>query len=213
MAELSVDKSAENVGNEEAGKIITDEDDELIKIGFNTYKDYFMNYYGGWKFIILVNSAMVVFTGFRLCTDYITGKWADDPDQSGDKFAYYSILSFTFAVGQSIGVACRSGTLVYFNLGATKKLHGMMLRNIFEAPVNLYFDQTPIGRILNRFSKDLNVLDTQLPFQIGSCMAMNYLLIYTIVVAIIAVPYTAILLPVIFMWSACLIRRVSASIT
>ena len=123
-----------------------------------------MNYFGGWKFIILVNLAMGIFTIFKLCTDYITGQWADDPDQSGSKFTYYSLLSFGFAVGQSFGVGCRSSTLVYFSLGATKKLHGMMLRNIFEAPVNLYFDQTPIGRILNRFSKDLNVLDTQLPF-------------------------------------------------
>lgn len=88
-----------------------------------------------------------------------------------------------------------------------------MLRSVFEAPVNLYFDQTPIGRILNRFSKDLNVLDSDLPFQVGTFLATNYLLFYVIVVAIIAVPYTAILLPIIIAWSSCLIRQVSASIT
>ena len=35
------------------GKIISDENDEIIKIDFNCYKRYFMNYYGGWTFIIL----------------------------------------------------------------------------------------------------------------------------------------------------------------
>jgi hypothetical protein len=35
------------------GKIISDENDEVIKIDFNCYKRYFMNYYGGWTFIIL----------------------------------------------------------------------------------------------------------------------------------------------------------------
>ena len=28
-----------------------------------------------------------------------------------------------------------------------------------EAPVNLYFDVTPVGRIMNKFSKDLNSIE------------------------------------------------------
>jgi hypothetical protein len=31
------------------------------------------------------------------------------------------------------------------------------------APVNLYYDVTPIGRILNKFSKDLNDTETEMP--------------------------------------------------
>jgi hypothetical protein len=34
------------------GKMMTDEDNEVIRVGFQSYKRYFMNYYGGWKFII-----------------------------------------------------------------------------------------------------------------------------------------------------------------
>jgi len=34
------------------GKIMTDEDNEVISVGFQSYKRYFMNYYGGWNFII-----------------------------------------------------------------------------------------------------------------------------------------------------------------
>ncbi len=34
---------------------------------------------------------------------------------------------------------------------------------VFAAPINTYFDVTPLGRILNRFSKDLDVVDCQLP--------------------------------------------------
>ena len=40
-----------------------------------------------------------------------------------------------------------------------------MLENIIKAPVNLYFEITPIGRILNKFSKDLNQIEyTKLAF-------------------------------------------------
>ena len=32
--------------------MMTDEDNELIRVGFESYKRYFMNYNGGWSFII-----------------------------------------------------------------------------------------------------------------------------------------------------------------
>ena len=42
---------------------------------------------------------------------------------------------------------------------AAKAIHREMLKKVLNAPINLYFDVTPIGRILNRFSKDLNVVE------------------------------------------------------
>ena len=36
-----------------------------------------------------------------------------------------------------------------------------MINRTVLAPVNLYFDITPVGRILNKFSKDLNAIETQ----------------------------------------------------
>jgi len=37
-----------------------------------------------------------------------------------------------------------------------------MIKKVMGAPVNLYFDVTPIGRILNKFSKDLNDTETEI---------------------------------------------------
>lgn len=48
---------------------------------------------------------------------------------------------------------------------AAVTLHLEMLRGILRAPLRL-FDVTPIGRILARFSKDIDVLDTTLPFYV-----------------------------------------------
>jgi ABC-type multidrug transport system fused ATPase/permease subunit len=38
--------------------------------------------------------------------------------------------------------------------------HNTVIEKVMSAPVNLFFDVTPIGKILNRFSRDLEILDT-----------------------------------------------------
>lgn len=45
---------------------------------------------------------------------------------------------------------------------AAKKMHISLLAGILHAPVS-YFDQTPIGRIIQRFNRDLEVVDSEFP--------------------------------------------------
>jgi ABC-type multidrug transport system fused ATPase/permease subunit len=54
----------------------------------------------------------------------------------------------------------RNAVLVLTGWSAAKIIHQQMLNRVINAPINLYFDITPIGRILNRFSKDLSIMDT-----------------------------------------------------
>jgi ABC-type multidrug transport system fused ATPase/permease subunit len=44
-------------------------------------------------------------------------------------------------------------------LRAGREIHEQMIDKILHAPANLYFDVTPVGRILNKFSKDLKGLE------------------------------------------------------
>lgn len=46
-------------------------------------------------------------------------------------------------------------------LGTSSKLHGNLLSAILAAPI-AFFDVTPIGRVLNRFSSDMVVVDEEL---------------------------------------------------
>ena len=49
-----------------------------------------------------------------------------------------------------------------------------MIRRIVYAPINLYFDITPIGKSLNKFSKDLNGLELFLGYSIGTMLSAVY---------------------------------------
>jgi len=83
---------------------------------------------------------------------------------------------------------------------------------VLRAPVNLYFDTTPIGRILNRFSKDLQELESGFSFLLGSAYAMVFNLVYVVVIAVFALSWIAILLPIIGFISIKILKQSSAAI-
>ena len=56
----------------------------------------------------------------------------------------------------------RAYAFVLVVLKSSENLHNDMVTAILKAPV-LFFDSNPIGRILNRFSKDIGCLDEVLP--------------------------------------------------
>ena len=100
-----------------------------------------------------------VLTG-RVGSDYVIGQWAFN--KNGDQktnFWYYSGIALSFCVFASCATFARSGVCQLFTLRAGREIHEQMIDKILHAPVNLYFDVTPVGRILNKFSKDLNGLE------------------------------------------------------
>jgi ATP-binding cassette subfamily C (CFTR/MRP) protein 1 len=65
---------------------------------------------------------------------------------------------------------------------ATRFLHIVMLRGVLRAPLT-FFDTTPIGRIIGRFAKDVDVVDTTMPQQISDlvyCLFEVILMLYGI---------------------------------
>jgi ABC-type multidrug transport system fused ATPase/permease subunit len=57
----------------------------------------------------------------------------------------------------------RSRLVLWVAIKSCSSLHKRLLRGVLRAPVNTYFDVTPLGRILNRFSKDVDHVDQGLP--------------------------------------------------
>jgi len=106
-------------------------------------------------------------------------------------------LISVFAVLSSLGIYLRTMSLTTFCWYGNRRLQEDMIKQVLNAPVNLYFDTTPIGRILNRFSKDLSVAETVMPWSIGNFYAAFYQLLAVLVLSVVDSPYLIIIFPVI----------------
>jgi ATP-binding cassette, subfamily C (CFTR/MRP), member 1 len=56
-------------------------------------------------------------------------------------------------------------------LNAARFLHNHLLNTTIRAPTSTFFDVTPVGRILNRFSKDIDTADNDLPATLRAFVA------------------------------------------
>lgn len=60
-----------------------------------------------------------------------------------------------------------------------------MIAKIIRAPVNLFFDRVPVGRLLNRFSKDLAVIDSYISSDFDGTLAFIFAFFADLTVCIV----------------------------
>nr|CAD7448332.1 unnamed protein product [Timema bartmani] len=82
-----------------------------------------------------------------------------------------------FGLGQVIGSVLATLAISIGTINAARILHNGLLRNALRLPQST-FDTTPTGRILNRFSSDINTLDVLFPMVLRFCIPQIYRRIY-----------------------------------
>lgn len=93
-----------------------------------------------------------------------------------------------------------SFTLAMGNIGAAKKLHHNLLTNKLHTPQS-FFDTTPIGRIINRFSKDIYVIDEALPATVLMLLGTVFVSLSTMIVIISSTPiFAVVIVPLAFIY-------------
>ena len=89
-----------------------------------------------------------------------------------------------------IGVAalCQAFAIAVSCLNAAKSLHDTLLHSILRAPMS-FFDTTPLGRIINRFAKDIDTLDLAMPMVIRQALLSFSGVVTTIFIISYSTPY------------------------
>ncbi|XP_044137454.1 ATP-binding cassette sub-family C member 9 isoform X6 [Bufo gargarizans] len=167
----------EEEGDEEEEE--EDEEDEMstalrlrTKMPWKTCWRYLTS--GGYFLLFLMVFSKLLKHSVIVAIDYWLVRWTA-PSQNVSRDSYnmtagknaddrtYYVMGFCILSASGIALCLiTSLTVEWLGHTAAKNLHDNLLKKIILAPIR-FFDTTPLGLILNRFSADTNIIDQHIP--------------------------------------------------
>jgi ATP-binding cassette subfamily C (CFTR/MRP) protein 1 len=156
-----------------SSNLITKEEMQEGDVSWPVYK-FYVKAGGVWLFVLFAFFAVLAQL-FQLLGAYWLQWWGTvsirrehEGKPLGEERNMYWLNIYTlFGCLSLIAYGIRSIFLAVHRIGTSELLHDRLLGATLQAPV-AFFDTTPIGRILNRFSSDLVTVDEELTQTISS---------------------------------------------
>lgn len=179
-----------------ASNITSNEFEEKVDAGWGVYCKFITS---DWTWVSL-SLTLPIYAAYGYAgiqsTRYI-GVWISSMDEPGSFEKYFTtILIYTMAFG--VFVTLGFFLIMMSVLRASNNLHRRMTEKTLRSPINLYFDKTPTGKILNRFSKDINKLDADFPFTLNFVIECLSWIVATVFVSALVSPWSLLCIPFVF---------------
>ncbi|KAK9706981.1 hypothetical protein RND81_07G164900 [Saponaria officinalis] len=156
------DKDRENgkFSNKQIGKksiLVKQEERETGVVSLGVLMRYQVALGGFWAVAVLF-MCYILTEVLRVSSSTWLRQWTDQSNSMSYRPGYYILIYALLASGQVMLILANSYWLIHSSLCAARKLHDAMLSSILRAPM-LFFQTNPLGRTINRFSKDLGDID------------------------------------------------------
>ncbi|KAL2076903.1 hypothetical protein ACEWY4_027504 [Coilia grayii] len=185
----------------------TDSENQLVKqevaqegsVTWRTYKHY-CRAAGGFFLLSFILLSFVLLVGTTAFSNWWLSYWLEQGSGNSTEagsvgnitenpdLQFYQLVYGLSIIAMVIFSLIKGYSYTQVTLRASSKLHDTMFHKILFSPMS-FFDTTPTGRLVNRFSKDQDELDTALPFNMEVFLQFC-LIIASIIITIAAVfPY------------------------
>nr|QGP74115.1 ABCC transporter [Sedum alfredii] len=151
--------------NKKDGKsvLIKKEERETGVVSWDVLARY-KNALGGTYVVAILFACYITTEVLRVSSSTWLSRWTDISSGTAHGPGFYNLVYALLSFGQVLVSLTNSFWLIISSLYAAKRLHDAMLKSILRAPM-VFFHTNPLGRIINRFAKDLGDIDrTVAPF-------------------------------------------------
>ena len=118
--------------------------------------------------------------------------------------------AFTFLIpslSPAIGLFASMATVLLGGIRASTLLFRKLLWDVARSPIG-FFEQTPIGNLLNRFSKETDIVDVDIPDRLRSLLMYAFGLLEVALVVTVATPLAVVaVLPLLLLYAGFQVRR------
>jgi ATP-binding cassette subfamily C (CFTR/MRP) protein 1 len=157
------DKKDTILKKEGKGTKMIEEERQIGSVSWKVYRNY-VHAAGGWVTVGGCFMLAVVAQCARVGNDLWLVAWSNDYFSALSESEYAGIY-FSWGISQGIAVAILGTSLAFSFALASKKFHQDAIDGVFKAPIT-FFDRTPLGRMMNRFSRDTDTMDATLPMSL-----------------------------------------------
>ncbi|KAL4163270.1 hypothetical protein KRP22_014849 [Phytophthora ramorum] len=177
-----------------SGVLIQDEEKTEGNLSWGVYASYFVSC----GTISTVGALALLFATqvSSVSTDLWLTNWTSSKPTGANLTFYLTVYAYlglsTITLGFVGDLCCRCA-----GLGASKRIHHTLLHHVIKGTMR-FFDTTPVGRILNRFSNDMNTIDQKLNTAIAQFVTMLLALLSMLAIQSSTAPVLLILLIPVF---------------
>ncbi|OEJ86325.1 Oligomycin resistance ATP-dependent permease YOR1 [Hanseniaspora osmophila] len=187
------------------------EERAVNSISIRIYKEYVKAGAGKWAAPIFgFYVTLVTFTAFcTLFSSVWLSFWTEQKFKGRSESFYMGLYCF-WVFGAFLFLSSQFTMLCVLGLRSSKVLNLKSVHKLLHTPMS-FLDTTPIGRVLNRFTKDTDTLDNELTDQVRLFVYQLGNLTGVIVMCIIYLPWFAIAVPFLAFCYICIANHYQCS--
>ncbi|RHY79259.1 hypothetical protein DYB30_004041, partial [Aphanomyces astaci] len=193
--------------DDQSGRLVLDEGRSQGRVSTKVFASY-LQAVGGWKKVLFWVAVLAIWQGLTISGDVWLSRWsATVKDGTASTSAdylhdagYYLSIYAVFALSSVAMTMVRTLSIFSSGVAASRRLFENMTNALLRAPMR-FFDTNPIGRILNRYSNDINTVDSSIPFSVSASMAVAFMALFSFGTTIWVLQWRGLaLLPLIYVY-------------
>ncbi|KAL5716112.1 Canalicular multispecific organic anion transporter 1 [Ranunculus cassubicifolius] len=176
---MSKDTTSKTKGKESKSVLVKQEERETGVVSVNVLKRYTLALGGAWVVMILL-LCYIITEVLRISSSTWLSAWTNQTTVKSHGPGFYNLIYGSLSIAMVLVTLMNSYWLITASLYAAKRLHDGMLHAILRAPM-VFFQTNPLGRIINRFAKDLGDIDRNVAVFVNMFMSQVSQLLSTFV--------------------------------
>ncbi|KAF9415902.1 hypothetical protein BGZ76_004727, partial [Entomortierella beljakovae] len=189
-----------DVKMDENGDLIEEEMIKAGSIGWHVYNTYAKA--ASYRYMVIVLVLFAVQQACQVGTNTWLKHWVKAAYESSQGVGYFmGIYAALVIIYMLLTIWTSFTTMVIAGVRASALLHDRLLNNVLRLPMS-FFDTTPIGRIVNRFSSDCFSVDERIPWALHDTLFCIVSVIGSIIVIAVTTPLFLVIIPpvVVIFW-------------
>ncbi|KAF9125108.1 Canalicular multispecific organic anion transporter 2 [Mortierella sp. GBA39] len=193
--EVKVDEKKKD----DKAELVSEEKMALGSVGWNVYTMY--SKAASYRWSIIVAMVFVLGQGCQIGTNVWLNHWSSVSLDTTQPIGYFlGIYGAIIFFSMIMNVASIYVAMVLAAIRASTRLHDSLLLKMLRLPM-AFFDTTPLGRIVNRFSSDIFSIDELLPWSFVQVFMCSTSVLGTFIVIATTTPaFLAVVPPLVFLY-------------